>query len=321
MILLFRDEYEKIIERAKRSGKRRFLVAWNRGFGDVPLCVYGFAALIKERIKDAEVTIMTRPGLDEVFRLIKIVDDVITVPHWTREDNLKKGQPTQLDVEEELERLNLIGRFDVLIPNLRAGKWRTRQIGKIIPRLEWSEEYRKSDCFANAHNDKDREDKYVVSLHPDSETGHIYGYNKNWDMANWKELVKRLLSKDKDIHFILLGLKKQDEPFLSHPSIIDMRGRTDIRQLLSIITSSNMLIAPDSGILTLVYYLDANLPLDVISLWGPAKYGVLQLKVDSPNRLLNHFPLKGKGEDINSIKVEDVFNLVAERMTLWSLKC
>ncbi|MBI3008976.1 MAG: hypothetical protein HYY56_05645, partial [Candidatus Omnitrophica bacterium] len=94
-----------------------------------------------------------------------------------------------------------------------------------------------------------------------------------------------------------------------------------IKQLLSIITSSNMLIAPDSGILTLVYYLDVNLPLDVISLWGPAKYGVLQLKVDSPNRLLNHFPLKGKGEDINSIKVEDVFNLVAERMTLWSLKC
>ena len=339
MITLFRDEYERLIEDARRRGEKKFLVAWNRGLGDIPLCVYGFVALIKKNINDAKVTIMTRSGLDEVFRLIRLVDDVITIPHWTREDNLKKGQPVRLDVEEELEKLGLKGKFDVIIHNLKAGKWRKRQIGKIVPRLEWREEDRdfnieilrlapqndKRKChsehirFAQCKLREESNlggrttDKYVVSLHIDSETGHIYGYNKNWDIEKWRGLVKRLLSTYNDIYFILLGLTRHDEPFLDSSFITDMRGRTDIKQLLSIVTSSKMLIAPDSGILNLVHYLDVDIPLDVISLWGPAKYGILQLKVASPNRLLNHFPLLGKREDINTIVVEDVLKVVKDR--------
>ena len=311
MITLFRDEYERLIEDARRRGEKKFLVAWNRGLGDIPLCVYGFVALIKKNINDAKVTIMTRSGLDEVFRLIRLVDDVITIPHWTREDNLKKGQPARLDVDEELEKLGLKGNFDVIIYNLKAGKWRKRQIGRIVPRLEWSKDY--NILCEDLKFFKINENKFIVSLHPDSETGHIYGYNKNWDMGKWKGLVKRLLSTYNDIYFILLGLTRQDEPFLDSPFIIDMRGRTDIKQLLSIVTSSNMLIAPDSGILNLVHFLDVDIPLDIVSFWGPAKYGILQLKVASPNRLLNHFPLFGKREDINTIMVEDVFRLVKER--------
>ena len=76
-----------------------------------------------------------------------------------------------------------------------------------------------------------------------------------------------------------------------------------------------MLIAPDSGVLTMTYYLDVQTPLDVISLWADPRQGVLKRDVASPNSLLRHRPLRAPDEQIERLQVETVATAVDEMLT------
>jgi hypothetical protein len=71
-----------------------------------------------------------------------------------------------------------------------------------------------------------------------------------------------------------------------------------------------VLVAPDSGVLTMAYYLDCAFPLTVVSLWSDPRQGVLKQGVASPNRELAHVPLVGEGEDVRRIPVEEVLRHV-----------
>ena len=67
-----------------------------------------------------------------------------------------------------------------------------------------------------------------------------------------------------------------------------------------------MLVAPDSGILTAVYYLDQVQPLDVVSLWSDPRQSILKQGCTSPNPALRHHPLQGRGEDVRNLDVATV---------------
>jgi ADP-heptose:LPS heptosyltransferase len=91
--------------------------------------------------------------------------------------------------------------------------------------------------------------------------------------------------------------------------IIDLRGKTSLFELLSIIKNRcRYLIAPDSGILSMVYYLDTAFPLQIISLWADPKHGILKQNVASPNPLLIHRPLIGAHRDLSTVSADDVLN-------------
>ena len=50
---------------------------------------------------------------------------------------------------------------------------------------------------------------------------------------------------------------------------LDLRGRTDFLELLAVIrTRCRILVAPDSGVLTVTYYLADDFPLEIVSLWS-----------------------------------------------------
>ncbi|MGH2611703.1 MAG: hypothetical protein ACRDFB_01480, partial [Rhabdochlamydiaceae bacterium] len=89
---------------------------------------------------------------------------------------------------------------------------------------------------------------------------------------------------------ILFGLKK--EPIFKHPRIYDLRGETSPLEILSIIKNRCLsLIAPDSGVLGLTYFLNTPFPLKLVSLWADPNHGILKQNVPSPNPLLEHTPV------------------------------
>lgn len=113
------------------------------------------------------------------------------------------------------------------------------------------------------------------------------------------------LSEKSDTKIILFGHSKTDSFNLS--SIIDLRGKTSLVEMLSTIKNCcNILIAPDGGVLSITYYLDVCFPITVISLWGDSNQGILKQSVPSPNTGLKHISIIGRGKDVSNIKVEEV---------------
>ena len=68
------------------------------------------------------------------------------------------------------------------------------------------------------------------------------------------------------------------------------------------------LVAPDSGVLSVAYYVDASYPIRIVSLWADPRQGVLRQKVDSPNPLFQHRPLHGKNDTVANIAVDTVYD-------------
>ena len=95
--------------------------------------------------------------------------------------------------------------------------------------------------------------------------------------------------------------------------ILRNRGQTSLLEMLAIVKNRcRVLVAPDSGVLTMAYCLDCAFPLTVVSLWSDPRPGVLKQDVASPNPLLRHVPLIGADEDVRRIPVDDVLRHVRE---------
>lgn len=293
------DEYERLLWRARRQEARRVLVAWNRALGDVALAICGFVDLVGRTIPGAEVTILTRPDLEEACGLVPGVREVLVGPHWTREANRAHGTPSAADVARELQRMGREGSFDLVIAELRAGRWWRRQLGRYVTRLRWEPAWQARGEALVGRAARGR----AVALHVDSETGHLYGYVKNWPRPYWVALIQALLARGQTP--VLLGLR-QAPPLVDDPRVLDLRGKTTLREALAVILTCGRLVAPDSGLLTFAYFLETVAPLRAVSLWATTRFGILQAGVLSPNPALEHHPLVGAGGDISTITVEQV---------------
>ncbi len=293
------NELDRLLRKAAKSGKKTFLVAWNRGLGDIALGLYALVWRIKEFIPDAQIAFLTRKELEDAFRLLK-GSQVITVPWWER--------GMQLDMEDTLRRLHLRrDSYDIVLEKINPTKWLSWQRGKLTPKLQWKDEY---DALFRRFNIYDPSLLYI-GAHVSTETGQFYGYRKDWPVDNWRTLFERL-SENRNVRIILFGIHKT-EPF-DLPSVIDLRGETGFLETLSIITNCcNVLIAPDGGILSIAYYLDVSFPITVISLWADPDQGVLKQAVPSPNPGLKHSPLIGKDGDISKISVDSVLRMISTK--------
>lgn len=275
---------------AKRKGSK-ILLGWNRGLGDIALGLYAIVHRIREFIPHAEITFLTRENLRDGFSMLKGVR-VLTDPDWkrgvkqsVRKTLLKKGIDPMA--------------FDLIIEQPSPTDWVEWQKGNLVPKLEWD----------SAHDDLwkafDLPDGYTyLCVQPIAETN--YGLWRNWPLERWQDLFERL-EKIEKVKVLLFGFGA--EPKFDFKNVIDLRGKTNLFQLLSIVKNKcKAAILPDSGILSMIYYLDASFPIQVISLWADPDHGILKQGVFSPNPELNHVPLIGDRRNLSSVSAQEVMN-------------
>ena len=286
------NELDRILDRAARGGARRFLVFWNRGLGDIALGLYALFARIREAVPAAEIAVLTRSELAEAFALFD-VQRVIADPR------LERGERD--GYANAVARLGVkAADFDVVLERPDPTAWLAAQLGTVTPRLAWKPEYdRLASRFGLG------EGRAYVGAHVSAETARFYGYLKDWPMESWQALFGGLAGE----RCVLFG--HAAVPPLERAGIVDLRGRTTLLEMLAIVKNHcRVLVAPDSGVLTMAYYLDCAFPLTVVSLWSDPRQGVLKQGVASPNRELAHVPLVGEGEDVRRIPVEEVLRHV-----------
>lgn len=293
------NEFDKLLKKAQNKGVKKVLAVWNRGLGDIPLGLYALIERVNAFIPGAEITFLTRVDLLEAFSLLEKVR-AIGVPWWER------GKP--FDVQDTLTRLRIPkDAFDLILERINPSKWFPWQIGYLTPRLNWKGEF--DDLYKRFELDSSF---FYIGAHISTETQQFYGYRKDWPRERWGELFN-ILGKD-DIRVILFGINK-DGFGKDNPSIIDLRGETGLIEMLSIIKNCcKALIAPDGGILSIVYYLDVSFPITVVSLWSDPRQGVLKQAVPSPNPGLLHIPLIGRNNDVSSIGVNEVLEALNSGM-------
>lgn len=289
--LLLPNRLDWLCRRTVKRGGKKILLAWNRGLGDIALGLYAIVHRIRSLIPDAEITFLVRANLIDGFSLLDGIE-AIAAPNW------KRGEA--YDVESTLREM---GRdpaaFDLILPWPSPTDWVRWQRGALVPRLCWKSEY--DDLWKKF----DLGDGCIyIGAQASAETN--YGLWRNWPESRWREFFEGLRRYPK-ARVLLFGFGT--EPRYESDQIIDLRGKTTLFELLSIVKNRcSHLIAPDSGILSMAYYLDTSFPLQVVSLWADPKHGILKQNVASPNPLLTHRPLIGSHRDCSTISAETVLS-------------
>ncbi len=283
---------DQILKAAQKEGKKRILICWNRGMGDIALGLYGLNHQIRRFLPEAEITYITRSDLKEGLELLDQLK-VFVDPDWKRH--------SPFDLDHTLEKLELKrSDFDLILEKPDPTNWLIRQRGRLIPKLKWRLEWDAlSDRFPI---DKD---KHCVGVHLQTETFYS-SFDRNWPLDYWKELFE-LVTGEKKGQVLLFGFSSN--PPIKIPGVIDLRGKTRLYDVLSLIKNHcTHLVLPDSGPLAMSYYLDCAFPVRIVSLWADPRHGVLKQNVPSPNPNLTHIPLLSpKKRDLRALSVKHVF--------------
>jgi ADP-heptose:LPS heptosyltransferase len=276
---------DRILRTAQKASQKSFLICWNRGLGDIPLGLYALVHRIREYVPKAQIDILTRSDLAPLFSMLEGVN-ALPVPSWTR--------GTSFSLENSLDEVGKESSdYDVIMQKPDPTRWLKWQLGTMIPRLEWNPEW---DALAETFEDN------CLGMHIDTETGQHYGYEKNWPQERWEALIHELAPRKK---ILLFGMKADEREWPEN--VTDLRGKTSLFTMLSLIKNKcSHLLAPDSGVLSVVYYVAEDYPLRLVSLWADPHQGVLRQDVSSPNPSLVHVSLIGEKENISNISLEQV---------------
>lgn len=287
------NPFDKLLKKMAYEEKGRFLVIWNRGLGDIPLGLYALVHRIRTFIPNASITFLTRKDLEKAFSMLGGVQ-VLIGETW------KRGE--LFNIEETLKEHDLsTNMFDVVLEKPDPTRWLKWQLGTLVPKLIWQEEW---DALIDKY-ELDPNETYI-GCHVQTETGVYYGYEKNWDLPSWRDLFKKI-QEEKKGKILLFGMEKT--PAFLMENVIDLRGKTDLFEMLSLIKNRcRYLVAPDSGVLSFSYYVDASFPIRVVSLWADPHQGVLRQNVRSPNSQFEHIPLRGKNNNVANISVSTVYH-------------
>jgi len=283
---------DALLKKAQKNDTKRVLICWNRGLGDIALGLYAIILRIKTFLPKSTITFLIRKDLADGFTMLKGVD-VLIAKNWRRacsydiEGALQENQFTRKD-------------FDLVIEKPDPTYWVKWQLGKIVPKLSWDKNHDKK------HEKFKLDAKILVGIQVAVETK--YGLWRNWPLENYQKLFETF-QDNPYVKFLLFG--QQSDLSFPYSNLIDLRGKTTLFELLSIIKNRcDMVILPDSGILTLTYFLNEQFDLDVISFWGDPRHGILKQNVISPNKRLHHYPLIGKNKDLSTVKPDQVIELV-----------
>ncbi|NGX37106.1 MAG: hypothetical protein K1000chlam2_00256 [Chlamydiae bacterium] len=275
---------ESLLKKAQKNNHKKFLLFWNRGLGDIVLGLYAIVHRIREVIPDAEITFLTRPNLHDGFILLGDVNIIVA-------ENLKRGD--KVDIQTLIDPT----QFDVILDNPNPTQWVQWQLGKLTPILHWQDKW---DALSEKF-DLDKQATYV-GAHVQTETS--YAHCRNWPLASWLTLFEKITASGKKV--LLFGFEQ--DPIFDIPGVIDLRGKTPLFELLSIIKNHcEALVVPDSGVSSMIYFLKEDFPIKHISLWADPYMGILKQNVASPNPQLKHIPILGKDKDITNITASEVY--------------
>ena len=302
-------EWDRLVRRIRRRDSRRLLIVWNRGLGDIALGLSRVVVELRRCVPDAELSVLTRPDLAEACALLR-VDHVLVDP--------RMGRRTDPDVAGALAGLGISRvAYDHVIARPDPTHWFRDRPG-LSPRLAWPHRCNAMSERFDALFDTGSRATIDIGVHVQSETGTFYNYRKDWPIDAWRALFARIQDRH-PVRFVLLG--HRPEPAFESIDCIDLRGRTTFLEMMSVIKNRcRMLIAPDSGVLTMAYYLDVDTPIDVISLWADPRQGILKQGSASPNPLLVHRPLLSVDERVEHIGVEVVADAVESMLDKWKVR-
>ncbi len=283
---------DRAVRRLTRDPRRSILFCWNRGLGDVALCLVPIFARIRREVPGARIAVVTRPELADPFGMTD-ADDVRIVAGLDRDAPIREAD---IHSATGLEPRDFAVVFTYPDPN----RWLAGRRTEFPPSLSWDPRW---DSYADRLLPA-MAATITVGAHVDSETARYYRYRKDWPPAAWRELFDRFDDRP-DIRWVLFG--RSPASVYARNDVVDLRGRTGYLELASVIRNRcRVLIAPDSGVLTTAYYLAARFPLEVVSLWSDPRQGILLQGCASPNPLLHHVPLIGRDEQAANIPVDEV---------------
>lgn len=112
-----------LLQWARLKDKKKFLLCWNRGLGDISLGLYGICVRVRKFIPDAEIYFLTRIDLAEAFQLLPRV-------HTLADKNWKRG--CTIDIDQSLQQFHLKRKdFDIIIEKPDPTRWLVRdKIGR-----------------------------------------------------------------------------------------------------------------------------------------------------------------------------------------------
>ena len=286
----FGTAFDRTLAHAKGDPRRRFLFFWNRGLGDIALGLVPLFLRIRKEVPGAAIEVLTREELRAAFELAG-ADAIHAIPGLEREARVNLPHAcSALGIELEA----FAAAFDYPDPN----RWLEGRRHEYPPVLAWPPAW---DALADRFVFPRR--RRVIAAHVCTETAGYYGYVKDWPAAAWSALFRRF--EGNDVQWILLG--HRPEQGFSGANITDLRGATSFPELMSLVRHRcTGLVAPDGGVLTMAYYLGAQFPFDVVSLWSDPRQGILLQGCPSPNARLRHTPLLAPDEDLRKLTVEAV---------------
>lgn len=292
---LLPNPFDRLLKKAKLENKRKFLLVWNRGLGDIPLGLYATKTKIQEYIPDAEITFLVRNSLKEGFLLLEGVEFIVA-------PEMRRG--VDLDLIKTLDSLNISPKkFDLIIEKPDPTYWVRWQLGKLVPKLQWNVNYDELYKKFNL-----AENYTYIGVQTSANSGHSPW--RDWPKKRWQELFKTI-EMHPHMKVLLFGFPCKD--LFPSASVIDLRGKTTVIEMLALIKKHcSYLILPDGGILSLIYFLDVSFPIKVISLWNDCQ-GVLKQKVASPNPQLTHIPLITKNSLSNIYADQVLMHVFAEQ--------
>ena len=295
----FGTEFERALARARGDSRRGFLFFWNRGLGDIALGLVPLFRRIRKDSPKARIEVVTREELRAPFELAG-VDAVHVIPGLEREARIDLESAPPAGVE--------IDRYAAVFSYPDPNRWLVGHRRDHPPVLPWNPRW---DVLVSRFPQVAR-DRVVIGAHVHSETAGYYGYVKDWPAASWQSLIARF-DEASGVQWLLFG--RNAEFPLEAANVLDLRGQTSFAELMSLIKNRcRVLVAPDSGVLTMAYYLDAPFEIDVISLWADPRQGILLQDCASPNAKLRHVALQSPQEDIRKLGVDVVDAALREAM-------
>jgi ADP-heptose:LPS heptosyltransferase len=302
----FGTEWSRLVRTIHRRRARHLLIVWNRGLGDIALGLAGVISGLRGVAPDADITVLTRADLADAFALTP-VDHVLVDPELVR--------GIEPDVRHALARAGSVhSAYDLIIERPDPTHWFRGQ-ARPAPRLAWPSRCNALSARFDALFDLHDGARIDIAVHVQSETGPFYNYRKDWPVDAWQALFERIQDRH-PVRFVLFG-HRADRAF-ERVACVDLRGQTSFLEMMSVIKNRClMLIAPDSGVLTMTYYLDVEKPIDIVSLWADPRQGILKQATASPNPLLRHRPLLAPDERIEHIDVDTVARAVEAMLEKW----